>query len=124
MGRIFKHIDWISAFLIICLSSFGLFLLLTISHALFFQQLFYIALALILLIVLSGLDSAMLWWAAPFGYIGSLIFLVLAYLGPAIRGAQRWIIVGPAQLQPSEIVKPLIFLVFGSRRRITSSEDS
>lgn len=112
MGRFFEHIDWVSAVLIVCLSSFGLFLLLTISSTLFFQQLAYLAVALVLLVFLSHLDSMILWWAAPFGYIGSVIFLILSYLGPSIRGAQRWIMLGPAQLQPSELVKPILILAF------------
>ncbi len=112
MGRFFEHIDWVSAILILCLSSFGLFLLLTISQSLFIQQLLFLIIALLLLIFISRLDSMILWWIAPFAYVGSIIFLILSYLGPSIRGAQRWIMVGSAQLQPSELVKPLLLLAF------------
>jgi len=112
MGRIFEHIDWVSGIVILCLASFGLFLLLTINQALFFQQLFYLVLAGVLLILASHLDSTILWWFAPVGYVGSILFLLVSYLGPSIRGAQRWIMIGGVQLQPSELVKPFLILAF------------
>ncbi len=112
MGRIFEHIDWVSGIVILCLASFGLFLLLTINHALFFQQFFYLIFAGVLLILASRLDPTILWWFAPVGYVGSILFLLVSYLGPSIRGAQRWIMIGGVQLQPSELVKPLLILAF------------
>ncbi len=112
MGRIFEHIDWVSGIVILCLASFGLFLLLTINQTLFFQQLFYLVLAGVLLIFASHLDSTILWWFAPVGYVGSILFLLLSYLGPSIRGAQRWMMIGSVQLQPSELVKPFLILAF------------
>ncbi|MFZ5845181.1 MAG: FtsW/RodA/SpoVE family cell cycle protein [Patescibacteria group bacterium] len=112
MGQRNFYFDSLTAILLLCLGSFGLFLFLTIDKALFIQQLSYFLLGFILLLLLLRLDPLILWYFAPLGYIFSIIFLALSYLGPSIRGATRWIIVGGVQLQPSELVKPLLLLAF------------
>ena len=112
MGRITAHFDWVAFFLLLCLFSFGLFLLLTLGVNIFWQQLLFVLVAILLLIVFSRLDFALLWWVAPFGYIAGCLFLALSYLGPSIRGATRWIMIGGIQLQPSELAKPLFLLAF------------
>lgn len=112
MGKIADHFDWIGLVLLLCLFSLGLFLLLTLGGSLFWQQLVFILLALALLFVFSKLDSAVLWWFAPFGYVLGCLFLAFSYLGPTIRGATRWIVVAGVQLQPSELAKPFFLLAF------------
>ncbi len=112
MGRIFGRIDAVSTVIIICLASVGLFLLLSINQTLFFQQAMFLLIAALLLLVIARTDWSILWWVAPIGYVGSVVFLLLSYLGPEIRGAQRWIMIGPMQLQPSELVKPFLILAF------------
>jgi rod shape determining protein RodA len=112
MGRHFVDVDWISILLLFCLSAFGLFLLLTLGVNVFWQQFMFVVVAGVLVFLFSRLDPVALWWAAPFAYIGGCIFLALSYLGPSIRGATRWIMIGPVQLQPSELSKPLFLLAF------------
>jgi rod shape determining protein RodA len=44
--------------------------------------------------------------ASPFAYLGALALLVaVEFIGKTGMGAQRWIAVGPLQLQPSELMK-------------------
>jgi len=112
MGRIFRNFDWITTLLLILLGSFGMFILLTINPALFTQQMLYLILGLVLLYIVSRIDPIILWWSAPIGYILANILLFLSFFGPAIRGATRWIFVGPLQLQPSELAKPLFLIAF------------
>ncbi len=46
------------------------------------------------------------------GYIGGCLLMVAALnFGPEIKGAHRWINVGPVNLQPSELVKPTFTLM-------------
>ncbi len=112
MGREAYRFDWITALILLVLSSFGLFLLATINQSLFLQQLFFVALGIALLYLFSRIDATILWWAAPWAYVLANIFLLLSYFGPSIRGATRWIMIGPVQLQPSELIKPLLILAF------------
>ena len=112
MGRHTHHIDWITALILLCLGSFGLFILLTIGQSYFVSQLLYLVLGFVLLCAFSFIDPALLWWFAPIGYILSNIFLAMSYLGPNIRGATRWILISGAQIQPSEFVKPFLLLAF------------
>lgn len=112
MGRGSFNFDWVTGLLLLCLGSFGLFLLLTLGYSAFYQQLFYIIIGFILLYACSRIDPLLLWWFAPIGYVLGNIFLALSYLGPNIRGATRWIVIFGAQLQPSELAKPLFLLAF------------
>lgn len=112
MVRYARTLDWITLLFLVCLCSFGLFLLLTINTALFWQQLLFVSVAVFLLFLFSRIDAAILWWMAPVGYVLGNIFLLLSYLGPSVRGATRWIMVAGIQLQPSELSKPFFLLAF------------
>ncbi|KKT81436.1 hypothetical protein A2971_00045 [Candidatus Gottesmanbacteria bacterium RIFCSPLOWO2_01_FULL_46_21] len=111
MGRNYR-IDWISTITLICIGLFGLFLLATINQTLFLQQLAFLIVGIALLIVVSVVHPAILWWLAPFGFIGSLFFLTITYVAPAVRGSHRWLSIGGLALQPSEFVKPILLLFF------------
>lgn len=113
-----QHIDWVIILCLVLLGISGLFVLLTTSTGLFWQQLGFLVIGALLIVIISRLDPIILWWFAPYGYIMSLLLLVASYFGPPIRGATRWIMIGGAQLQPSEIVKPLLLLAFA--RAITT----
>lgn len=110
MGRERNH--WLTILLLLFLSSVGLFILSTISRELFLQQTLFVAIAVVLVWICSRFDPAVLWWLAPFAYVGSILTLLLTYLGPEIRGATRWIVIGNTQIQPSELVKPFLLLAF------------
>ena len=105
-----SHTDWVMVLSLILLGFVGLFVLLTIDKAFFWQQVIFLILGAGIVWGASKLDVAILWWFAPYGYAISILLLSLSYLGPEIRGATRWIVIGSQQLQPSEIVKPFIIL--------------
>lgn len=112
MGRNARYNDWIVIILLGLLSVFGLFVLLTVNTSLFFQQLLYICVGAALFFIISKIESVILYWLIPFGYIGSIILLILPFFNPAIRGAKRWILLGSEQIQPSELVKPILLFIF------------
>jgi cell division protein FtsW len=77
------------------------------------SQLFYLSVAVFVLLFISTLERT---WVRRFGFLGfagslALMFLALKF-GPEIKGAHRWIDVGPIGLQPSEFAKPCFVVVF------------
>lgn len=112
MGRNTRYNDVVVGITLVLLSTFGLFLLLTINTSLFWQQLLYVLAGGALFFFVSRLDIELLRWFVPFGYVLGNLFLLSSYLGPVIRGAKRWIIIAGVQLQPSELVKPLMLFIF------------
>jgi cell division protein FtsW len=77
------------------------------SFHFFKSQLFYLFFAVIGLVVLSFFDVPWVRRAAFAGFAGALALMVAAlFFGPEIKGAHRWINIGPLNLQPSELAKP------------------
>lgn len=73
----------------------------------FTRQLIFAVPAVLVLLVTSFLTPAMARRVSFFAFIAGLCLMVLAlFIGPEIKGAHRWIDLGPFNLQPSELVKP------------------
>lgn len=112
MGKFTQTVDFVDLVLFLTISVFGLFILLSIDQTLVMQQLGILVIAVTAGMLVAVVDHAFLLWAAPFVYLCSLVLLAASYLGPVIRGASRWIVVFGVQLQPSELVKPILLLAF------------
>jgi cell division protein FtsW len=70
------------------------------------RQAGYALLGLVLMVVVSRIDYRILRRLAPILVVTSLALLVgVLALGQAVNGARRWISVGPAVFQPSELAK-------------------
>jgi cell division protein FtsW len=76
------------------------------------------------LLVLAVRTSLRRWLhLAPLGVlVGCLLVAATLVLGTTVNGASRWLVLGPVQLQPSELVKPFLVLqgaaLFAHWRRI------
>jgi cell division protein FtsW len=60
-----------------------------------------------------GLRMSLRRWShiAPMGMlIGCLLVAATLVVGSTVNGASRWLVLGPIQLQPSELVKPFVVL--------------
>lgn len=112
MGRQDRYFDWLGVLFLLCLGIFGLFLLLTIEYSLFTQQFAFLVVSLVLVWIVSRVQSTILWWLTPMLYVVSNALLLLTYANQSVRGAARWISVFGVQFQPSELAKPLLMLVF------------
>ena len=70
------------------------------------RQAGYALLGLVLMVVVSRIDYRILRRLAPILVVTSLALLLgVLVLGQAVNGARRWISVGPAVFQPSELAK-------------------
>jgi cell division protein FtsW len=70
------------------------------------RQLMYALLGIVLLVVARRTDFRKLRGFAPILVLGSLaLLLAVVALGHAVNGASRWITLGPAAFQPSELAK-------------------
>jgi cell division protein FtsW len=75
-------------------------------------QLFYLCFAVPVLVALSFFPPRLARRAGLAMFFGALGLMVLAlFFGPEIKGAHRWIDVGPINLQPSEFAKPAFVVV-------------
>jgi len=79
------------------------------SHYYFWRQLVWTALAAPVMVVVSMLPKP---FARRAALAGAALFLFMLFLVPILggaekNGAQRWIFLGPVQVQPSEFLKPL-----------------
>lgn len=89
----------------------------------FTRQLIYLAPAVVVLLATSMLSVHSARRIALLAFAGGLVAMVGAILwGPEIKGAHRWLDLGPLNVQPSEFVKPAFavcaawFLAEGTRR--------
>ena len=82
------------------------------SFHFFKNQLFYLGIAVIILIATSLLEPLQARRAGFLVFFGSLALMVVAlFYGPEIKGAHRWIDIGPIGLQPSELAKPAFIVM-------------
>ncbi len=77
------------------------------------SQLFYLMFAVAGMLFLSFMPENWIRRFALGGFIGALVLMVAAQIwGPEIKGAHRWINIGPVGIQPSELAKPTFTVMF------------
>jgi len=71
------------------------------------RQVLFLIPALLIMLPVSFLSLRHIRRLALLVYIGGMVLIMLAFqFGPEIKGAHRWIMIGPLGIQPSEFVKP------------------
>ncbi len=120
-----KHQDWILNGAIFALMALGLIMSLSVSSALFTQQLLWVAFGILVIFIFSSVDWRALVtyrWVILGAYVGALLLLVLVYFfAPVIRHTRSWLVIGPVQFQVSELVKVVMIIFFAyyfSKRHI------
>src|SRR5437667_292578 len=94
---------------------FGLTTILSIHPDLLPNQITFFLAGLLIVILISRLDSKFIRSLAPILYVASICSLLVTFvLGNATRGSVRWIDIGPFRLQSSELIKPLLIIFFAN----------
>jgi rod shape determining protein RodA len=76
------------------------------------RQLLALAIGIVVMVVVAVIDYRHVRIYAPVAYVISVVLLavVLSPAGSAFGGAQRWIVIGGFQLQPSELAKLAVLI--------------
>ncbi len=85
------------------------------THQALFRQIVYAAIGLLLSILVWKIGYTHLLRLSPYLLLFATLFLVLAFvpgIGKVRNGAHRWVGIGPFSLQPSEVVKYLVPMVY------------
>jgi cell division protein FtsW len=76
------------------------------------RQVLFLVPALFIMLTVSFLSLRHLRRLALLVYAVSMVLILLAFqYGPEIKGAHRWIVIGPLGIQPSEFVKPAFVMI-------------
>ena len=106
----FKLIAFICALTII-----GIFAIGSAKPSLQTKQIYGVILGIFLMVVISLIDYhaiLKLYWVL---YVLNLVMLrLVSTMGTKVKGAQRWLQIGPLQFQPSETAKILMILFFAA----------
>lgn len=111
--------DWILLGVVLLLAGVGALMIYSSTHSemgsrKLMLQLVWIALGLVVFAALSCLDyNRAVSLALPFMGMCVVLLLVVLVMGHFVKGAQRWIPLGPANLQPSEMLKIGVILLLG-----------
>ena len=97
---------------VVGLTGVSLFILGSTTPALFSLQAGFFLAGIVLCIFFAFVDYRIWTHFVWFIYFAALLLLMLSFLGPQVRGATRWLELGGIRLQPSELIKPFIILIF------------
>ncbi len=114
--RSFVDFDWVLLFLVLLVSGMGLANLYSATYSTahsvkFSQQIVWMSMGLCSYLVFSVIDYQNLrrWtWVAHILVI--LGILAVRFFFEAVKGSQRWIMLGPIRLQPTELAKVVVIL--------------
>jgi len=115
--RLIQEIDWILLGLILLQSLVGVVFIYSSSHVLpgayHVRQLIWIGISLLVLILVLVIDYKFFVSLSVYFY-GLMVVLLAATLGFArlVAGTKSWITLGLMQLQPSELAKIVMILIF------------
>jgi rod shape determining protein RodA len=109
--RLVRSLDWVLLGSVLLLSMIGVAMILSATHGgryagLYLKQLYGVGIGLVALFAVLAVDYRRLTDRAPLLYLGAVAVLgFLLAFSPRIAGTHRWLVLGPVQLQPSELVK-------------------
>ncbi|MGF1445375.1 MAG: rod shape-determining protein RodA [Pikeienuella sp.] len=110
------RMNWALVLLVTAIASLGFLMLYSVAggdlEPWSRRQMIRFGAGLILMTIIALIDIRFWRWASPLAYLGALGLLVaVEFIGETGMGAQRWIRIGPLNLQPSELMKIALVLV-------------
>ncbi len=108
--------DFLLILLLIPFIGISLFLVNEISHKLFYKELFYISIGIIVFIGVYFIPIRKLLWLIPIIYWINVVLLIMVDIfGIRILGARRWLKIPFTHItiQPSELMKTTLLLMLG-----------
>ncbi|KKU92548.1 MAG: Rod shape-determining protein RodA [Parcubacteria group bacterium GW2011_GWA1_48_11b] len=118
MTAFLKRQDWFLNAAVLFLAAASLVTLSSINRSLFWQQLIWFAIGFSIIIFFTRIDWRPLTsykWVILGFYLFALLLLVATYfLAPVIRSTRSWLVVGPVQIQTSEIAKIALIILLAS----------
>ena len=121
-----KTFDWKLNLAVLFLTAVGLLSLASTEQSLFYKQLVWFGIGLVIIVLFVKLDwrplvnHAGVVWGIYFMAI--FILLITYFFAPAVRGSKGWLPIGPLKIQTSEFAKIsliILFAYFFSRRHIS-----
>ncbi len=123
-GKFYLRIDWTLLLLLISITGLGLLNLYSASanvkSPMFTQQIYWIFIGFSAFLITATIDYRIYKKYAYLIYVLGIISLILVlFVGMAKHGSQRWLIIGPMILQPSELMK--IAVIFALARQVDAA---
>ncbi len=82
------------------------------THKFFFRQIIWVLVGIGVGYPIFRIDYRVIVKYAIWIYLFSILLLLLVFImGPAIKGAHRWLVIGPVSFQPSEFAKLSVILM-------------
>ncbi len=111
--KILQGLDRLILISLLLLLSLSLTMIWSLAPQLFFHQLIFIVIGLVVFFIISRVEIEAFKDFSWLVYLISIFLLLSTFIfGQVTRGAVRWIEIGDFTLQPSELVKPLIIFFF------------
>ena len=115
-----KHrFDWTILVIIVFLTSLSLLTLSAIDKKVFVNQIINIIIGLLGFIFFAFFPYKLFKkLTLPIAIISLFILILPLVFGGIVRGASRWIDIGPFSFQPSELIKPLVTIVLSGQNHL------
>ena len=121
-----RHVDPVLALVAIGLSLLGLVFIYSATHPVLERagvdplyhvnrQLVSLGVGLVAMVIAAAIDYRVLRVWAPVLYVLSIaLLLTLTFVGEAVSGSTRWLVIAGFQFQPSELAKPALIVVLAA----------
>ena len=115
--KFLRYVDWLLIVAVVPLLVFGLFTMKSLGGNDYFfnRQLVWIVISFAAFFLFMVLDWRLFKSSAvilTFYFSGVGLLIILAVVGHITRGAQSWFYIGPAALEPVELIKFFLILLF------------